>query len=59
VARRNLLESTSPADNQGPGPITPDGYHLSVVFTLTPLIVILFLSLGLWWLVWNVLRTDV
>ena len=58
MARRNLLERTSPADEQNQ-PVQSLSKHAGYrwLFTLTPWIVILLLSLGLWWLVWNLISS--
>jgi hypothetical protein len=55
VARRNLLERTSSVYDrwQPVQSIRKRATHL-LFFTLTPLIMILLFSLGLWWVVWRV-----
>jgi flagellar biogenesis protein FliO len=58
VTRRNLLERTSPADDQRQ-PVRSLPMHAIFwwLFTVIPLVVILLLSLALWWLVWKLVSS--
>jgi hypothetical protein len=54
VARRNLADHTSSVDDRRQAAQSL-GKRAIWLSTLTPLIVLLLLSLGLWWVVWKLI----